>query len=106
MSSLQSEQNKLRFLIRQIQRMRDINFIEPAYAILQIIIIDASVFILLIKSNYFLQNLVISGLIFSVLIYLLVLISDLDNPFQYDNKSSADVDLSRDRKNFKTFRIF
>lgn len=73
--------------------MRDTNFIEPAYAILQIITIGTSVSILLIKSNYFIENLIISGLIFSVCIYLLVLISDLDNPFQYDNKSSADVDL-------------
>lgn len=93
MSRLQSEEAKLRFLVRQIQRLRDTNFIEAAYAILEILTGGASLALLFISSDNFPQNLVISALVFSVFIYLLVLISDLDNPFEYHNKSSADVDL-------------
>lgn len=105
-SRLQSEESKLRFLVRQIQRLRDTNFIEAAYAILQILSGGASLALLFISSDNFPQNLVISGLIFSVFIYLLVLISDLDNPFEYENKSSADVDFIELEKTLKRLESF
>jgi hypothetical protein len=48
----------------------------------------------LIHINHFSEDLTVSSLIFTSLFYLLLLIRDLDNPFQYDGKSYVEVDLS------------
>ena len=50
--------------------------------------------LLLIGADRFSENLVVSGLLFTSFTYLLLLIRDLDNPFQYNGKSCVDVDLS------------
>ncbi|BAY48745.1 hypothetical protein SAMD00079811_63710 [Scytonema sp. HK-05] len=46
------------------------------------------------RSDDFNTNLIISGFLFMSFMYLLLLIYDLDNPFEYNGISSADIDLS------------
>ena len=54
--------------------------------------LSGSIFaLLLIDSQKFSENLIISTFMFTLFIYLLFLIEDLDNPFQYDGRSSVDV---------------
>jgi len=50
--------------------------------------------LLLIGAERFSEGLVVSCFLFTSFTYLLLLIRDLDNPFQYDGSSSVDVDLS------------
>jgi hypothetical protein len=66
----------------------------PAYALLEIFLVGAIIALLLIRAERFSENLVVSCLLFTSFTYLLLLIRDLDNPFQYGGKSSVDVDLS------------
>ncbi|GAB4374824.1 MAG: hypothetical protein Kow00121_19760 [Elainellaceae cyanobacterium] len=42
----------------------------------------------------FSKNLTVSAFMFTSFFYLLILIRDLDNPFQYDGQSSVDVSLA------------
>lgn len=90
---IQGEQAKIRVLIARIERIRDTNFLTPAYPLIQILLVSFFITLLIIGTDEFMTNLIISGLICLSLSYILVLIYDLDNPFEYDGKSSADVDL-------------
>ncbi len=91
---IQGEQAKLRVLVARIERIRDTNFLTPAYPLIEILLVSFFIALLIIGTDEFMINLMISGLICLSLSYILVLIYDLDNPFEYDGKSSADVDLS------------
>jgi hypothetical protein len=89
-----TEQAKIRLLVTQIQVNRDTGFLAPAYVLLGLFLAGASIALLLIQAARFSETLTISAFMFTALIYLFVFIRDLDNPFQYDGRSSMDVDLS------------
>ena len=95
---IQGEQAKIRVLVARIQRIRDTEFITPAYPLLKILLVSCLLALLIIETNEFTVNLIIYGLICLSLSYILVLIYDLDNPFEYQGKSSVDVDLSSLKK--------
>ncbi len=93
-SRVQTELGKIRYLVEQIKNNRDTDFLGPAYALLEVFLICVVIALLLIGADRFSENLVISVLLFTLFTYLLKLIRDLDNPFEYDGKSSVDVDLT------------
>lgn len=84
----------MRNMIDQMATNRDSDFLGPAYAMLEIFLIGAVLALLLIGADRFSENLVVSCFLFTSFTYLLLLIRDLDNPFQYDGSSCVDVDLS------------
>lgn len=88
------ELSRLRLLITKIAINRDTDFLAPAYAILEIFLVGVVVALLLIGAERFSENLVVSCFLFTSFTYLLLLIRDLDNPFQYDGSSCVDVDLT------------
>jgi hypothetical protein len=93
MSLVQTEQGKLRGILMQIKGVRDSDFIEPAYALLELFTIASTIALLLIGSEEITESIVVSSLLFVVFLYLLLLIKDLDNPFQYGGFSSVDSSL-------------
>jgi len=93
LNRVQTEQARLRLSLTQMRLVRDTDFIAPAYAMLELFTVGSVVALLLIQATNFGESLVISGLIFTAFTYLVLLIRDLDNPFQYNKKSSADVEL-------------
>lgn len=93
-SLMQTEQGKIRGIIMQIKGVRDSDFIQPAYAILELFTIASTIALLLIGSEEITESIVVSSLLFVVFLYLLLLIKDLDNPFQYGGFSSVDYSLS------------
>lgn len=95
---VQGEQAKIRLLISRIQGNRDSEFLGPAYVMLFIFLVGAVIALLLIGADSFSENLTVAAFLFTSFFYLLILIRDLDNPFQYDGTSSVDVDLSALKK--------
>jgi hypothetical protein len=93
-SRIQGEQAMLRSLTQQMKGSRDTDFLEPAYVLLWIFLSGSIVALLLIGAERFSENLTVSAFLFTSFFYLLFLIRDLDNPFEYHGKSSVDVDLS------------
>jgi len=85
---------KMRLLLSRISSNRDHDFIAPAYALLELFLLGVVVALLLIGSDNFGENLVVSCFLFTSFLYLVFLIRDLDNPFEYDGSSSVDVDLA------------
>jgi hypothetical protein len=103
---LHGEQARIRSISYQMQNIRDTDFLPPIYVLLWLFLGSSSISLLLIHVNHFSEDLTVSSLIFTSLFYLLLLIRDLDNPFQYDGKSYLDVDLvilenCRDRLNLE-----
>ncbi|MFN5119126.1 MAG: hypothetical protein ACK5FE_15280 [Cyanobacteriota bacterium] len=88
-----SELARMRILITRMHINRSTSFLGPAYAMLEIFLVGAVVALLLIGAERFSENLVVSCFLFTSFTYLLLLIRDLDNPFQYDGSSCVDVDL-------------
>lgn len=91
---INTEQAKIRLLVAQIQGYRDTDFLGAAYVLLWLFLVGSVLALLLIQSDRFSETLTVSTFVFTSFVYLLVLIRDLDNPFQYDGRSSVDVDLS------------
>lgn len=92
-SRIQGEQGKIRLLLTRMQMIRDTDFLLPAYGLLQIFLLGAILALLLIGSDQSSKTLVVSAFLFTSFLYLVALIRDLDNPFQYDGTSCVDVDL-------------
>jgi hypothetical protein len=93
-SRVQGEQAKLRLLIRRIRIIRDTDFLQPAYVLLELFLVSATGTLLWVQSDRFEQGLIVSTLLFVAFAYLLQLIRDLDNPFQYGDSSVLDADVS------------
>ncbi len=93
-TSIHSEQAKIRAIVRQMQGNRDTEFLGPAYVLLWLFMFAAIGTLLLISVDRFTESLVVSTFIFTSFFYLLFLIHDLENPFEYHGKSCVDVDLS------------
>jgi hypothetical protein len=91
---IQLEQANIRSVTRQMCGNRDTKFLVPAYVLMWLFLGAAIFALLLIKVEDFSESLIISGFMCTAFLYLLLLIYDLDNPFEYDGKSSVDVDLS------------
>jgi hypothetical protein len=90
---IQMEQGKIRLWVTQIEGVRDTDFLGPTYVLLIIFLAGAVVTLLLLGADSFSENVTVSGFLFTSFLYLLLLIRDLDNPFQYDGKSSVDASL-------------
>jgi hypothetical protein len=91
---IQIEQSKIRSITRQMRLHHDTDFLGAAYVLLWLFLGGSIFALLLIDAERFSENLIVSAFMFTLFIYLLFLIEDLDKPFQYDGKSSVDVDLS------------
>jgi hypothetical protein len=94
----------VRSLTQQMKNNQETNFVEPAYVLLWLFLSGSTVALLLIGAERFSETLAVSTMLFTSFFYLLLLIQDLDKPFDYNGKSSVDVDLSilkqmRDRLN-------
>ncbi len=91
---MQAEQGKIRSISRQMRGNRDTDFLGAAYVLLWLFLGGSISALLLIDAERFSENLTVSTFMFTLFVYLLFLIEDLDNPFEYDGKSSVDVGLS------------
>jgi hypothetical protein len=91
---MQAEQARIRSIIWQMKINRDTDFVAAAYVLLWMFLSSSTIALLLINSENFSENLLISTFLIISFFYLLVLIRDLDNPFEYDGNSCVDVDLT------------
>jgi hypothetical protein len=81
--SLNPEQSALRRTFTRVRMIRDTSFVASGYAIAEIISVLLIVGFLISKIDPFYESLFFVGLITFFLIYMLALIKDLDNPFEY-----------------------
>jgi predicted membrane chloride channel (bestrophin family) len=91
---LKAEQSNLRRTLVRTETIRETNFIDSGYLLAEVITVSLCGALVLISMDPFYESLLFSGLIAFMLVFLLTLIRDLDNPFgYYERFSGADVTL-------------
>jgi hypothetical protein len=91
---LKQEQSNLRRTLTRIHTIRETSFVSSGYLLADLITILLCAGLILAKIEPFYESLFFVGVISYLMIYLLMLIMDLDNPFgYYERYSGEDVSL-------------
>ncbi len=86
---MKNEQNNIRKAILRIHTIRDTDFIASAYAIVEALAFFIILGMILIKIDPFYESLFFTILVTFLLSYMIFLIKDLDNPFDYSSHGEA-----------------
>jgi hypothetical protein len=88
---LKQEQNNLRRIITRIHTIRETSFSANGYAIAEIITVILTLGLVFVKMDPYLESIFFVAFVTFILIYMVLLIKDLDNPFgYYDKKTQTD----------------
>jgi hypothetical protein len=91
---LKQEQSNLRRTLIRIHTIRETSFVSAGYLLGDIITVLLCIGLILAKIEPFYESLFFVGVISYLMIFLLLLIRDLDNPFgYYERFSGADISL-------------
>src|SRR6476660_6243911 len=92
---LKGEQHNLRRLVLRMDTMRRTSYVAAGYLMAEVTAVILVVVMMCTDLGAIVPTLALVGLISYVLVYLLSLIRDLDNPFEYRDgrPGAADVDL-------------
>lgn len=80
---LKQEQNNLRRIITRIRTIRETDFNPAGYAIAEILSVTLCTGLILTKIDPYYESVFFIAFVSFVLIYMVLLIKDLDNPFSY-----------------------
>jgi hypothetical protein len=94
LSRIKSEQHNLRKMIIRIDNIRDLSFIQSAYAIVETLAFFLIIGLLIIKVEPFYESVFFSMLVSFLVIYMILLIKDLDNPFDYSEHGENGTEVS------------
>lgn len=91
---LKQEQSSLRRLIIRVDTIRETSFVSSGYLLADVVTVFVCIGLLLGRMKPFYESLFFVAIISYFLVFLLVLIRDLDNPFgYYERASGEDVSL-------------
>lgn len=85
LARLKQEVSSIRRMVLRVRNIREIHFTGTAYAVAELFTILVVISVLVVDAGSVLESLFITGLIAYVLSYMLLLIRDLDNPFDYSH---------------------
>lgn len=91
---LKSEQSNIRKIIMRIDTIRDTTFISSAYAIVEFMGLLIALCMLVIEIQPFFAAVFFTLLISFLITYMVFLIKDLDNPFDYNSKVDTGTEVS------------
>jgi predicted membrane chloride channel (bestrophin family) len=102
LTRLKTEQSTLRRNLVRIEVIRETNFVAAGYMLAYVITGLLCLGLVLAQMDPFHESLTFTGVIAYLLVFLLMLIRDLDNPFGfYERFSGADVSLDAFRNSMK-----
>jgi uncharacterized membrane protein YfbV (UPF0208 family) len=91
---MRNEQDKIRNMILRIDTIRDTEFIGSSYAIVEAMRFAIAIGFVIINIEPFYASLFFTTLVMFLLSYMLLLIKDLDNPFDYYNYGESGTKIS------------
>jgi hypothetical protein len=91
---MKNEQNTIRKIVMRIDTIRDTSFAGSAYAILEAMGFLTVTGLLVIKIEPFYASLFLTLLIAFLISYMIFLIKDLDNPFDYSQNGETGTEIS------------
>jgi len=108
-AKMKNEQGSIRKMIMRIDTIRGTSFISSAYAIVEAMGFLVAVGLIVMKIEPFYTSLFFTLLVTFLIAYMVFLIKDLDNPFDYSDKGESGTEISlkplRDHEDFlKGFR--
>jgi len=80
---MKQEQNNIRRMIIRAHTIRETCFVESAYAIVEALAFVLVISLLILKMEPFYESMFFSLTVSFLVLYMLFLIKDLDNPFEY-----------------------
>jgi hypothetical protein len=102
LTRLKAEQSNLRRTLVRIEVIRETSFVAAGYMLAYVITALLCIGLVLAQMDPFHESLTFTGVIGYLLVFLLLLIRDLDNPFgYYERFSGADVSLDAFRNSMK-----
>lgn len=90
---MKNEQSAIRRLILRVDTIRDTDFIGSAYAIVEAMGFLTGLGLILIKIEPFYASLFFTLLVTFLISYMVFLIIDLDNPFDYSSKGESGTEI-------------
>lgn len=94
LARMKNEQSTLRRMIIRVDNIRDMSFIQSAYAIAELLAFFVITGLLILKVEPFYEVLFFTMLVSFLLIYMIFLIRDLDNPFDYSEHGESGTEVS------------
>lgn len=94
LSRMKNEQGILRKMILRIDYIRDTSFIQSAYAIVEILALFQIGGLLILKIEPFYESMFFTLLVSFLLLYMIFLIKDLDNPFDFSVNGENGTEVS------------
>lgn len=94
LSRMKQEQNNIRKYILRIHTIKETNFVASAYAILEAISFLMILGMVIIKIEPFYESLFFVIIVTFLLRYMVSLIKDLDNPFEYKEHGETGSEIS------------
>ncbi len=91
---MKNDQNNIRKMILRIDTVRDTSFISSAYAIVEAMGFLVAVGLIIMKIEPFFVSLFFTLLVTFLIAYMVFLIKDLDNPFDYSEKGESGTEIS------------
>jgi hypothetical protein len=83
LTRMKHDQSNIRRMVIRVDNIRDLSFVQSAYAIVELLAFFVIVGLLILKVEPFYESLFFTMLVSFMLVYMIFLIKDLDNPFDY-----------------------
>ncbi|MFA6072859.1 MAG: hypothetical protein WC758_01995 [Candidatus Woesearchaeota archaeon] len=93
-SRLKQEQNNIRKFITRVNVISETSFIQSAYAIVEALATFVIIGLLVIKLDPFYESVFFSLVVSFLVLYMVFLIRDLDDPFEYNKYGEAGSEIS------------
>jgi hypothetical protein len=90
---MKQEQQMLRRLVLRVRTIREVSFVSTGYAIGEVFTLFVIVMLLLTQISGMLNGLFFTAGFSYLLIYMIALVKDLDNPFHYHQKGHHDDEI-------------
>lgn len=94
LTRMKNEQGNIRKFIIRINSIRDISFVPSAYAIVEVLAFFVIFGLLILKIEPFYEALFFTTLVSFLMVYMIFLIKDLDNPFDYSEHGESGTEVS------------
>jgi len=91
---MKQEQTFIRKTIIRVDNIRDLSFVASAYAVVEALAFFLIIGLLLLKQEPFYESMFLSGVVCFLVLYMLFLIKDLDNPFDYSENGETGTEVS------------
>ena len=91
---MKNDQNSIRKMVMRIDTIRDTSFISSAYAIVEAMGFLVAFGLIIMKIEPFYASLFFTLLVTFLIAYMVFLIKDLDNPFDYSQRGESGTEIS------------